>query len=100
MLSANHEHLAVRIMSADEGINESLPAYKFRRMELLPAWFKDYINRVGRSTDGIDGDTDDDVAVPNTGMFTGVTVAGLGSMTLVVLGASMGALWFVHSRKR
>lgn len=102
MLSANHEHLAVRVMKSDEGANESLPASIMRHMELLPAWFKDYINRVGgRSADGIDDDSDEaDVAVPNTGIFTGAAVVGVSGAMIVMLGASLGAWWFVRRRRK
>ena len=109
MLSANHEHLAARVMNVDEGINDSQPTNKNRKMELLPAWFKNYINRVGgRNAEGIDDDeaTDVDtdgaiVAVPDTGMFTKAVAVGVGSgIALVIFGTSMGALWYACRRKK
>ncbi|MBQ1298260.1 hypothetical protein IIY24_00250 [Candidatus Saccharibacteria bacterium] len=108
MLSANHEHLAVRIANTtDEASNNSdnWPTDKFRHMELLPAWFKGYINRVGgRNVDEADivvPDTDGtDVAAPDTGAFTRVAMVGLSSVALVILGTSMGVLWFVYRRRK
>ena len=96
MLSANHEHLAVRIASADDGNGDDWPSDKFRNMELLPAWFKGYINRVRGDADGAD------VIVPDTGVFTGIaTTMGAGSVTLAVVGASVaGVLWEVRRRRR
>lgn len=108
MLSANHEHLAVRVARADEGSNDNWPADKNRHLELLPAWFKNYINKVGgRSAEG-EEDADapgvnvDEVGAiaPNTGVFTGIVTAGFGGVVLASLGASVGALWFAYRRKR
>ncbi|MBR3180814.1 hypothetical protein IKF63_01920, partial [Candidatus Saccharibacteria bacterium] len=96
MLSANHEYLAVRIASAADEANNSdnWPTDKFRHLELLPAWFTSYINKVGgRSAEKID------IIVPDTGKYTKVVSAGLSSATLAVV-ASMGALWFVSRRKK
>ena len=96
MLSATYKYLAVRVVSAaDEGSNDNWPAYKFRHMELLPAWFKGYINKVGgRSADGAD------IPVPDTGVFTRVAVvAGAsGATMLVTFGISMGVWWFVRRK--
>ena len=71
MLSVDHEHLAVRIASIKNETNgDDWPTEKFRNMELLPAWFKGYINRVGR------GDPDEYViSVPDTGIFTKVATS-------------------------
>ncbi len=101
MLSINHEHLAVRVVSVGEGVNDNLPTNQLRNMELLPAWFKNYINRAGgRSAEETDDDTDDNgIGVPNTGMFTGIATVGFGGVMLIVLGSSMGVLWFVRRSK-
>ncbi|MDO5481205.1 MAG: hypothetical protein Q4F60_02590 [Candidatus Saccharibacteria bacterium] len=101
MLSATYEHLAVKVVKADEAANGDLPTEKFRRMELLPAWFKDYINRVGgRSADGGSKADEDDVSVPDSGIFTGIATGGMGSsVTLAALGVSMVTLWFMRKRR-
>ena len=96
MLSANHEYLAVRVASSDDETSSSdtWPTEKFRNMELLPAWFKGYINRVGGSNaDEIDP------AVPNTGAFTKIATAGISSATLVVLSSSITLLWFIRRKQ-
>lgn len=103
MLSVDHEHLAVRVENTNEGNGENLPTDKMRKMELLPAWFKNYINRTGgHSSEDSDDDADESgVPVPNTGEFTRAVVAGVGSMTFVILlGVSMVVVWFVHERKK
>lgn len=98
MLSIDHEHLAVRVASIKNETNgDDWPTEKFRNMELLPAWFKGYINRVGR------GDPDGYVIpVPDTGIFTKVATAvtASGGLVVVMLGTSMGVLWFVRRRKK
>lgn len=103
MLSANHEYLAVRVASAgDEASNgDTWPTEKFRNMELLPAWFIGYINRVGgRSAEG--QTTDDDIIVPNTGEFaqrTAIAAATSGGVALMITGVSMVVLWLARRRK-
>ena len=94
MLSATFEHLAVRIEEGANGADTgSLPTYKMRHLELLPAWFKNYINRVGGHGTGVHDD--DDILVPNTGVFTNVVVvASSASAIVLVLGASLGTVWF------
>ena len=102
MLSATYEHFAVRIMGADESVNSNQPTYKFRHLELLPAWFKGYINKVGgRSADGINNDPS--AAVPNTGNFTTkavIVATASGGVAAAALGASMGALWLARKRRK
>ena len=97
MLSANHEYLAVRVASAgDEASNgDTWPTEKFRNMELLPAWFKGYINQVGGSNADKINPT-----VPDTGVFTRVAVVALSSVSFVALGALAGTLWLIHRRKQ
>ena len=99
MLSANHEYLAVRVVkTADESNGgENLPANKNRYMELLPVWFKNYINKVGgRNSEGAD------ILVPDTGMFTGIAIAavGIGSVVLVIFGTSIGVSRYARRRKK
>ena len=98
MLSANHEHLAVRVAYAsDEASNgDDWPTDKFRHLDLLPAWFKNYINKVGgRSAD------EADFIVPDTGVLTRVAAVGASSATLVVLGGVLvGTFWFVRRTKK
>ena len=102
MLSATYEHFAVRIMGADESVNSNQPTYKFRHLELLPAWFKGYINKVGgRSADGINNDPS--AAVPNTGNFTTkavIVATASGGVAAAALGASTGALWLARKRRK
>ncbi|MBR3052062.1 hypothetical protein IKG60_00380 [Candidatus Saccharibacteria bacterium] len=104
MLSANHEHLAVRVASATDAASsdDNWPTDKFRHMELLPAWFNGYINKVGgRSADGqaVDGD---DIIVPDTGEFTQAAIATAvsGSAALVVMSVSVGVLWLGRRNRR
>ena len=96
MLSANHEYLAVRVASAGDeaGNGDTWPTEKFRNMELLPAWFKGYINQVGgRNADEIDP------ATPDTGAFTRVATVALSSISFTALGAIASTLWFIRRRK-
>lgn len=96
MLSANHEYLAVRVASAgDEASSgDTWPTEKFRNMELLPAWFKGYINQVGG------GNADEiDPLVPDTGAFTRVATVTLSSISFIALGAIASTLWFIRRRK-
>ncbi|MBQ5812047.1 hypothetical protein IIW29_00510 [Candidatus Saccharibacteria bacterium] len=97
MLSANHEYLAVRIASADEVSNgDNWPSDKFRNLELLPAWFKGYINRVGR------GDpAGSDIVVPDTGAFTktAIVATASGGVMLVTFTISMATLRLLRKRK-
>ncbi|MDO4753291.1 MAG: hypothetical protein Q4A36_03630 [Candidatus Saccharibacteria bacterium] len=95
MLSATYEHLAVRVAKTNENTGDDWPSDKLRHMELLPAWFKGYINKVGGRNIN-----DMDIIVPNTGVFTRVVAVGIGSATMVILGVSIGALRFVHRRKK
>jgi len=96
MLSANHEYLAVRVASAgDEASNgDTWPTEKFRNMELLPAWFKGYINQVG-------GSNADEIvpAIPDTGAFTRVATVALSSISFTALGAIASTLWLIRRRK-
>ena len=96
MLSANHEYLAVRVASAgDEASNgDTWPTEKFRNMELLPAWFKGYINQVGGSNA-----YKIYPATPDTGAFTRVAVVTLSSVPFTALGALASTLWLIHRRK-
>ena len=96
MLSANHEYLAVRVASAGDeaSAGDTWPTEKFRNMELLPAWFKGYINQVGgRNADEIDP------ATPDTGAFTRVATVALSSISFTALGAIASTLWFIRRRK-
>ena len=97
MLSANHEYLAVRIASADEASNgDNWPSDKFRNLELLPAWFKDYINRVGR------GDpAGSDIVIPDTGAFTktAIVATASGGVMLVTFTISMATLRLLRRRR-
>ena len=97
MLSANHEYLAVRIASADEVSNgDNWPSDKFRNLELLPAWFKDYINRVGRGDPAGSG-----IVVPDTGAFTrtAIVATASGGVMLVTLTISMATLRLLRRRR-
>ena len=96
MLSANHEYLAVRIASADEGNGDNWPSDKFRNMELLPAWFKGYINRIGGGDSGEVGPS-----APDTGTYTKAAIAAISSssIVLILLSASACALWFVRRKQ-
>lgn len=98
MLSINHEYLAVRIASADEVSNgDNWPSDKFRNLELLPAWFKNYINRVGR------GDpAESDIVVPDTGAFTNAAIvtAASASTMLVAFSISTSILWLIRRSRK
>lgn len=97
MLSINHEYLAVRIASADEASNgDNWPSDKFRNLELLPAWFKDYINRVGRGNPAGSG-----IVVPDTGAFTktAIVATASGGVMLVTFTISMATLRLLRKRR-
>ncbi|MBQ9029723.1 hypothetical protein IJ114_03080 [Candidatus Saccharibacteria bacterium] len=101
MLSSSFKNLGVRVLTLDEKIDKSQPSNRFRRTELLPAWYQKYLNTVAPTNFGTDEDTrlePTTPSVPNTGLWElkseSLIIAGLAIPTSAVI------FWLVRRRTR
>ena len=101
MLSSEYKNLGVRVMSNNEEVDDHWPTGKFRQAELLPAWFKDYINRINKFSRGDDAGYDENLLVPDTGVFTTpIVVASISAGTVIAaFGASISIYHLARRRK-
>lgn len=94
MLSSTYENLGVKVTSNEEGTDGDSPAGRFRQTELLAAWFKDHINRVGGNRSATKS--------PDTGVFTEVAgAAGASGVALLVTsGILIGVFGILRKRNK
>ena len=100
MLSSRYKNLGVRVLSPDEKVDKTQPSNRFRRTELLPAWFQKYLNTVAPTYFNADEDTNPEPApsVPNTGIWE-LKPEYLGAFSLAIP-ASAVILWLTRRRTR
>ena len=83
------ENLAVRVLKDGESLDDSQPTNKYRQVELLPAWFGDYINQVGSANaNNLDEDDETTPATPDTGALTKLLDASPVTLTVITITAA------------